>query len=72
MLESMGQHPSDEQVQELIKAVDTDGGGSIGFDEFLTLMTQVLRLLALLVTVYLLYWLQVLSLPALLVQKSKY
>ena len=45
----MGQHPSDDQVQELIKSVDTDGGGSIGFDEFLTLMTQVLSLLALLV-----------------------
>jgi Ca2+-binding EF-hand superfamily protein len=52
VLESMGQRPSDDQVQELIKVVDTDGGGAIGFDEFLTLMTQVLSLLALLVQKY--------------------
>jgi len=37
-LQSMGQNPSDEEVLELMGAVDEDNSGAIGFIEFLNMV----------------------------------
>ena len=43
MLKSLGQHPSDEELEEMILEVDTDGNGVLEFNEFLTLMATKIR-----------------------------
>ena len=37
---SVGQVPSDEEVNEMIKIADADGSGSVDFCEFVTLMAH--------------------------------
>ncbi|CAN0829544.1 CAM5 [Linum grandiflorum] len=39
-LRSLGIHPSDRELNAMINQVDVDGKGSIGFDEFLSLMAS--------------------------------
>jgi len=34
----MGQNPTEEQLNDLIKLVDEDGNGEIEFDEFIKLL----------------------------------
>ena len=43
VLKSLGQHPSDEELDEMILEVDTDGNGVLEFNEFLTLMATKIR-----------------------------
>lgn len=38
VMKNLGQSPSEEDLQEMIKAVDNDDNGSIDFNEFLVLM----------------------------------
>lgn len=38
IMESLGQNPTDGQLQEMIKEVDLDSSGTIDFDEFKALM----------------------------------
>ena len=40
VLRSLGQNPSDEEIEEMIKAVDKDGNGHCERDEFLLLMSK--------------------------------
>ena len=37
---ALGQTPTEAEVKAMIDEVDADGSGTIGFDEFLTLMTH--------------------------------
>ncbi|KAF3935067.1 Calmodulin [Dactylellina cionopaga] len=37
-MKSLGQNPTDTELRDIINEVDGDGNGTIGFDEFLTLM----------------------------------
>jgi Ca2+-binding EF-hand superfamily protein len=36
----LGQNPTDEEVEDMIREVDKDGSGSIEFNEFLTMMAK--------------------------------
>lgn len=40
MIKSLGQNPSEEELQEMVQEVDADGNGSIEFGEFLNLMAR--------------------------------
>ncbi|KAJ4762489.1 hypothetical protein LUZ62_072864 [Rhynchospora pubera] len=43
VIRQLGQNPSDEDVQEMISEVDTDGNGTVDFSEFLSLMEKKLK-----------------------------
>ncbi|XP_042433431.1 calmodulin-1-like [Zingiber officinale] len=40
VIKSLGQNPSEEELQEMVQEVDADGNGSIEFGEFLNLMSR--------------------------------
>ncbi|XP_074566659.1 calmodulin-1-like [Curcuma longa] len=40
VIKSLGQNPSEEELQEMVQEVDADGNGSIEFGEFLSLMAR--------------------------------
>jgi calmodulin len=40
VMRSLGMAPTDQDIQRLIRAVDTDGSGEIEFEEFLDLMSE--------------------------------
>lgn len=40
VMRSLGQNPTEEELQEMINEVDADGNGTIDFPEFLTLMAR--------------------------------
>eukprot|EP01051_Picozoa_sp_SAG22_P004248 SAG22_NODE_223_length_14745_cov_16.175065_5_plen_93_part_00 len=39
-LELLGKRPSDEELQKLLVEMDTDGDGSLGFDEFMAMLNH--------------------------------
>ena len=39
-MRSLGQNPTEAELQDMINEVDADGNGTIDFDEWLTLMTK--------------------------------
>lgn len=39
-MRSLGQNPSDAELQDMINEVDADGNGTIDFGEFLTMMAK--------------------------------
>uniref|UniRef100_A0A7S1THJ8 EF-hand domain-containing protein n=1 Tax=Compsopogon caeruleus TaxID=31354 RepID=A0A7S1THJ8_9RHOD len=43
VMRSMGQSPSDAELQQMINEVDADGNGMIDFAEFVTLMARKMR-----------------------------
>ncbi|KAJ3697503.1 hypothetical protein LUZ61_001208 [Rhynchospora tenuis] len=43
VIRQLGQNPSDEDVQEMIREVDADGNGTVDFPEFLALMEKKLK-----------------------------
>ena len=42
-MRSLGQNPTEAELQDMINEVDTDGNGTIDFPEFLTLMARKMR-----------------------------
>ena len=40
IMRSLGQHPSEGELQDMINEVDADGNGSIGFPQFLSLVAR--------------------------------
>ena len=42
-LRSLGQSPTEEELQEMVNEVDADGSGAIDFQEFLTLLARQMR-----------------------------
>ena len=42
-MKSLGQNPSDEELQEMVNEVDVDGNGEIDFEEFLLMMAKKMR-----------------------------
>jgi len=40
LLKSLGQNPTDEQMEELMKSLDPEGKGKIGVDQFLSMMEE--------------------------------
>ena len=41
-MRSLGQNPTDAELQEMIDEIDFDGSGTIDFSEFLTLMESMI------------------------------
>ena len=42
-MRTLGQNPTDEEVEEMVRAIDVDGNGQVEFDEFVILMVQQLK-----------------------------
>ncbi|KAH0794233.1 Calmodulin [Histomonas meleagridis] len=43
VMRSLGQNPSEAEIQDMVNEVDIDGNGTIEFDEFLYMMSRQLR-----------------------------
>ncbi|GAB1609565.1 calmodulin, striated muscle [Argonauta hians] len=43
VMRSLGQNPSESELQDMINEVDVDGSGTIDFPEFLTMMARKMR-----------------------------
>lgn len=43
VIKSLGQNPSDEELQEMMREVDSDDSGTIEFGEFLNLMARKMK-----------------------------
>ena len=43
MMRSLGQNPTEAELQDMINEVDADGNGTIDFPEFLTMMARKMR-----------------------------
>jgi len=43
IMQSLGQNPSDSELQDMINEVDIDSSGSIDFDEFLKMMSTTVK-----------------------------
>ncbi|CAL9194543.1 unnamed protein product [Musa hybrid cultivar] len=43
VIKSLGQNPSEEELHEMIREVDSDGNGTIEFGEFLNLMSRKMK-----------------------------
>ncbi len=42
-MRSLGQNPTEAELQDMINEVDADGNGTIDFTEFLTMMARKMR-----------------------------
>jgi calmodulin len=42
-MRSLGQNPTEAELQDIINEVDADGNGTIDFPEFLTMMARKIR-----------------------------
>ena len=45
VMRSLGQNPTEAELQDMINEVDADGNGTIDFPEFLTLMARKMKVL---------------------------
>jgi calmodulin len=43
VMRSLGQNPTDSELQDMVNEVDADGNGTIDFPEFLTMMARKLK-----------------------------
>lgn len=43
VIHSLNERPSKEEIQEMINEVDSDGSGTIHFDDFLNIMARKLK-----------------------------
>ena len=43
MLQSLGQNPTEEELEDIIREVDIDGNGEVDFNEFVLLMSKRLK-----------------------------
>ena len=43
VMRSLGQNPTEDELQEMINEVDADGNGTIGFPEFLVMMESKMK-----------------------------
>jgi calmodulin len=43
VMRSLGQNPSDAELQDMIDRVDSDGDGALNFSEFLTMLVKDIR-----------------------------
>ena len=43
VMRSLGQNPTEAELQDMINEVDADGNGTIDFPEFLTMMARKMK-----------------------------
>ena len=43
VMRTLGQNPTDDEVEQMVSAIDVDGNGEVEFDEFIILMVQQLK-----------------------------
>merc|ERR1711894_66450 len=43
VMRSLGQNPTEQELQDMINEVDADGNGTIDFPEFLTMMSKKIK-----------------------------
>ena len=43
MMRSLGQNPTEAELQDMVNEVDVDGNGNIDFPEFLTMMARKMK-----------------------------
>ncbi|KAA8543296.1 hypothetical protein F0562_021209 [Nyssa sinensis] len=44
VIQSLNEHPTKEEVQDMISQVDVDGSGTMNFEEFLNIMARKMKL----------------------------
>ena len=42
-MRSLGQNPTDEELEDMIKEIDEDGNGTVDFEEFLVMMSKKMK-----------------------------
>lgn len=45
VIHSLNEHPTKEEIQEMINEVDNDGDGTIDFEEFLGIMARKMKVI---------------------------
>lgn len=40
VIQSLDQHPTEDEIKDMISEVDSDGNGTIDFEEFLNIMAR--------------------------------
>ena len=43
VMRSLGQNPTDEELEDMIKEIDEDGNGTVDFEEFLVMMSKKMK-----------------------------
>lgn len=52
VIQSLDQHPTEEEIKDMINEVDSNGNGTIGFEEFLDIMATKAKVRNYLVTTF--------------------
>lgn len=45
VIQSLNEHPTKEEIQEMMNEVDADGDGTVDFQEFLSIMARKMKVL---------------------------
>lgn len=45
VIQSLNEHPTKEEIQEMVNEVDPDGDGTIDFEDFLNIMARKLKVI---------------------------
>lgn len=43
VIQSLNEHPTKEEIQEMMNEVDVDGDGTVDFEEFLSIMARKMK-----------------------------
>ena len=43
VIQSLNEHPTKEEIQEMMNEVDADGDGTVDFEEFLSIMARKMK-----------------------------
>lgn len=52
VIQSLNEHPTKEEIQEMMNEVDADGDGTVDFEEFLSIMARKMKVFIYLISCY--------------------